>query len=181
MKIILMCCCFIKFLPFFEGGLFFFFLNNLWGSFRGDHQLVNELTVGRWWHLRFKVSLMQCAYVTALRVTGTVPILWESSSMGSTFISSSLDFISSNSTAVADFELLNSPTSGLYISIDKSAFAYGQIILYLEEYSYCVFYSIEPSRVKCSLMHREELMIGRYRVGKLFILAPRKLKSWVKD
>lgn len=95
-----------------------------------------------------------CSVLRLLSTESLEPFLIyerESSSLGSTFISTSLDFIPSNSTAVADFELLNSFASGLYVLIDKFAFAYGQIILYLEKYSYCVFYSIEPSRVKCSL------------------------------
>ena len=41
--------------------------------------------------------------------------------------------------------------TALYILTDKSAFSYGQIVLCLEKYSYCMFYSTEPSRVKCSL------------------------------
>jgi len=36
---------------------------------------------------------------------------------------------------------------------------------------------LNPAELNVVWMHREELMIGRYRVGKLFILALRKLKS----
>lgn len=79
---------------------------------------------------------------------------------------------SSSSPAVADFEPWDSSSLDCTFWTDKSAFSDGQIVLYLEKYSYRMFYSTEPSRVKCSLMHREELMIGRYRVGKLFILGP---------
>lgn len=50
---------------------------------------------------------------------------------GSALISSLLDFIPSDSTAVADSQPFDSSTSGLYILTDKFAFTYGQIILYL--------------------------------------------------
>lgn len=67
------------------------------------------------------------------------------------FHSTSLDFALSDTTAFADFELLNSVASGLQLLIGKFTFTSGQIILHLEKYSYCVHYSTAPSGVKSSL------------------------------
>lgn len=50
----------------------------------------------------------------------------------------------------AHFEPFTS-ASELYISIDKFVFTYGQINCIWKKYSYCVFYSTKPSRVKCIL------------------------------
>lgn len=45
----------------------------------------------------------------------------------------------------------------------------------------CFLIQLNPAELNVVWKHGEELMIGRYGVGKLFILARRKLKSRVKD
>lgn len=113
------------------------------------------------------------------RGTGTFPQIWELLLVS---VSSPFDFPPSKTNFSCWLWALNSFTSGSYILIDKCAFSYGQIILYLEKiFLLCVLFHWTLSMLNVVWMHREELMIGRYRVGKLFILAPRKLKSWVKD
>lgn len=52
--------------------------------------------------------------------------------------------------AVADFEPWDSSSLHCTFWLTNWPF-HGQIVLCLEKYSYCMFYSTEPSRVKCSL------------------------------
>ena len=134
----------LNFLPFlfFEGGLCVFY--NLQNSFRVDCQFsrcIHHCEIVTWGFKPLSCRVLRLPLRFAVsRATGTVPRLWELFAR-LCCCSFFIWFIPSNSASVADFEPLNSFAPGLYILIDKFAFTYGQIMLYLEKiFLLCVLF-----------------------------------------